>query len=281
MVRKMKILGTLLLFILIFAFAQLSAVELVTWLCGMSVGEVMSSSFGFMLTYVVAMSLALLLVAVWSRIRGVPTGKIEHSKAGFSPTYILFGVVLLMALSVVLMPLSDILPADGRSIPRGGWTILAVILFAPIFEELLFRVKLYDMLLRDVTPFWAVMLSSLCFGVVHIEPIVAIEAALSGVIFSYFYIQRRSIFSAIILHMINNAFAYLILMVKYQERTVLDFVSSVDFFGVVYVVSVVIVLFAAVKIVRRLRKQKFILAYLLAEKLSAEEEEHTKSDETV
>jgi hypothetical protein len=186
-----------------------------------------------------------------------------------------------MALSVVLMPLSDILPADGRSIPRGGWTILAVILFAPIFEEFLFRVKLYDMLLRDVTPFWAVMLSSLCFGVVHLEPIVAIEATLSGVIFSYFYIQRRSIFSAIILHMINNAFAYLILMVKYQERTVLDVVSGMNYFGVLYAVSVAVVLFAAVKIVRRLRKQKFILAYLLAEELAAEEEEYTKSDETV
>ena len=279
MIRSMKILGTLLLFILMFAFSQLGAVELVTWLYGMSVGEVMSDSLGFMLTYVVAMSIALLFVSVWSRLRGVPVGKIECSKAGFSPTYILLGVVLLVALSVVLLPLSEMLPADGRNIPRGGWTILAVILFAPIFEELLFRVKLYDMLLRDVTPFWAVMLSSLCFGVVHLEPIVAIEAALSGVIFSYFYIQRRSIFSAIILHMINNAFAYLILMVKYQGRTALDFVSDIEFFGIVYAVSVVIVLFAAIKIVRRLRKQKFLLAYLSAEEVAAIAEQESQSEE--
>ena len=279
MIRSMKILGTLLLFILIFAFSQFGAVELVTWLCNASVGEVMSDSLGFMLTYVVAMSIALLLVSVWSRLRGVPAGKIECSKAGFSPTYILLGVVLLVALSVVLLPLSEMLPADGRNIPRGGWTILAVILFAPIFEEFLFRVKLYDMLLRDVTPFWAVMLSSLCFGVVHLEPIVAIEAAISGVIFSYFYIQRRSIFSAIILHMINNAFAYLILMVKYQGRTALDFVSDIEFFGIVYAVSVVIVLFAAVKIVRRLRKQKFLLAYLSAEEVAAIAEQESQSEE--
>ena len=95
------------------------------------------------------------------------------------------------------------------------------------------------------------------------------EAMLVGIVFSYFYIQRGSIFSSIILHMANNAFAYLLLMVKYQEHSAVDYIIDSRFFAVIYVVSAIGVLFAAVKIVRRLRKQKLILAYLSAEEVAS------------
>ena len=269
MVRSLKILGTLLSFIVIFALSQFAAIHLVMWLYGASAGVVMSSDFTFMLTYLVAMSLALLLVVVWCRMRDGHKYAIEHSAAGFSPTYIFLGVTLLIMLSVVLLPLQNIIPVDERSFPRGGWTLFAVVILAPIFEEVIYRGKLYGMLLRDVTPFWAVMLSSLCFGVVHLEPIVIVEAMLAGIVFSYFYIQRGSIFSSIILHMANNAFAYLLLMVKYQDQSAVDYIMDSRFFAVIYVVSAIGVLFAAVKIVRRLRKQKLILAYLSAEEVAS------------
>lgn len=269
MVRLLKILGTLLSFIVIFALSQFAAVHLVTWLYVAGAEGVASSSFTFMLTYLVAMSITQLFVEVWSRAREGDKYTIEHSAAGLSPTYILLGIALLVALSIALLPLQNVVPVDARSFPRGGWTLFAVVVLAPIFEEIIYRGKLYGMLLRDMTPFWATMLSSLCFGVVHLEPIVIIEATLSGVVFSYFYIQRRSIFSPIILHMANNAFAYLLLMVRYQEQSAIDYIMDNRCFGIIYIVSIIGVLFAAIKIVRRLRRQKLVLAYLSAEEVAS------------
>lgn len=269
MVRSLKIVGTLLLFLLIFTFSQLVSAQLIAWLYGLGVKSIASESLSFMFSYLVAMSLALTMVHIWGKKQGGVVPKLECSARGLSPTYLLIGILLLIMLSIVLLPLSELLPMDERSFPRGGWTIFAIVLLAPIYEEILFRVKLYNMLLNYVTPFWAVMFSSLCFGIVHLEPIVVIEATLSGVIFSYFYIQRSSILSAITLHMANNAIAYLLLMMKYQERSVTDFVIDSPYFILIYIISAVCIIFAAVKIYRRLRKQKYLLACLSAEKVAA------------
>ncbi len=258
MTRWLKACATLILFVLIFALSQFAATHIAIFIGGGV--EFLREDFGFMLTYLMAVTLALILTSLMQLLRGGRHMRVEHHKAGFSPTYILFGVALLVMLSVVLMPLSELLPTEERVFPRGGWTIFAVVIIAPIAEELLFRVKLYDMLTLDVTPSVSVLLSALCFGVVHIEPIVAIEALFAGIIFSYFYIQRHSIYSAIVLHMANNSIAYLVTMFRYQERTLLDFATEGRLFEVMYMLSVAALLFASVKIARRLRKQDRLVA---------------------
>ena len=82
-----------------------------------------------------------------------------------------------------------------------------------------------------------------------------------------------------ILHMINNALAYLMLMMKYQERTATDFIYESNLYGILYAISAVGVLFAAIKIVRRLRKQKFLLAYLSAEEVEVAENSGADANE--
>ena len=102
MARSMKILGTLLLFLLIYAFSQIMSLQLIVWISGFEVGHIMANSFLFMLSYLSAMSLSLALVSLWSKISGDKTAKIECSKLGFSPTYILMGVIMLLMLAIVL-----------------------------------------------------------------------------------------------------------------------------------------------------------------------------------
>ena len=154
---------------------------------------------------------------------------------------ILLGVVLLFAISVVLSPLGELLPADQRSFPNGPYTLIAVVVLAPIFEEVIFRGRLYNILYRRSSPLMSASMSALAFGIVHLEPIVVIEALVVGIVFSYFYIAKRSIITPIILHMCNNAFAYALVVLSYGGVPLLEIGGNENVARIAYIVSAIVV----------------------------------------
>ena len=86
--------------------------------------------------------------------------------------------------------------------------ILYVVILGPILEEIIFR----GALLRALEPFgqnFAIVVSSLAFGLYHLMLFQGIFAFFVGIILGYCAI-RFSIKWAMILHMVNNAFAMLI-----------------------------------------------------------------------
>ena len=92
-------------------------------------------------------------------------------------------------------------------------TISATII-APIVEELFFRGYLLTAFLEKIrnTPL-AVCMSSLVFTSIHvfIGPGMMIYIFLWSLIPSYLYLKTGSLYSSILMHALNNAFAYLIL----------------------------------------------------------------------
>lgn len=91
--------------------------------------------------------------------------------------------------------------------------MIALVVVAPIAEELLFRGYLYGKL-RQLMPLWvAVLITSLAFGAVHGQWNVAIDVfALSLVLCSLREITG-SIWAGILLHMLKNAIAYYALFI--------------------------------------------------------------------
>lgn len=80
-----------------------------------------------------------------------------------------------------------------------------------VFEEVLYRGTLFHGLSRHLSPFWAMMISSLIFGLFHMQNIVvgqavgatafqSLNAAALGVVFCAIMLQTNSIWTAIILH---------------------------------------------------------------------------------
>lgn len=176
---------------------------------------------------------------------------VYNSRGGFDPVAILLGVVLIFSISVILLPLEEILTPDSRTFPRGFCTLLTVVLLAPIFEEMIFRARLYNILSRNTSPLMSASLSAIAFGVVHLEPIVIIEALLVGVVLSYFYLSKRSIITPIILHIFNNAFAYALVVLSYDGMSLRELIgSSADIHLGVYLLCSVIVVAGAVFIIR-------------------------------
>lgn len=241
-----KNIALLLIFVVLFGMTQIVATMVVVNTFGTM------TDVGFMLTYFIAMLLCYIAVTIMERYTFGRVAPIENSKRGFNPVTILTGVVLLIAISIVLAPLSEVLPADRRTLPEGTFTLISVVILAPIFEEMIFRGRLYNIFHHNGSPLTAASLSALAFGMVHLEPIVIIEALIVGVVFSYFYIVRCSIIAPIILHMCNNALAYALLVLSYRDESFMELLGEGMKLTVVYATSAVIVVACFAIIIRRM-----------------------------
>jgi membrane protease YdiL (CAAX protease family) len=169
---------------------------------------------------------------------------------------LLIAVVVLVALSIVLSPFEGQMLTDSREFDDSLWTLLTVVVAAPIFEEIIFRGKLYNVLHVSCAPILAVLLSSAVFGIVHFQPIVFISGILSGVLFRYAYIRTRSIYSPILLHMCNNALAYALTILSYSERSLLDLVESDAYNFIIYYVSSIILVVSMIAMVIRIARSR-------------------------
>ena len=246
MKRFFKSVGLTTMFVFVFALCMLVVGGLVT--IGM---PTLSADVSFMLLYFTSMIAVYGATILIEKVAFKRIATVYNSRGGFDPVAILFGVVLIFAIYVILLPLEEILSPDTRTFPDGFCTLLTVVLLAPMFEEMIFRARLYNILSRNTSPLMSASLSAIAFGVVHLEPIVVIEALLVGVVLSYFYLSKRSIITPIILHIFNNAFAYALVVLSYNGESLRELIGgSADVHIGVYLLCLLIVVAGAVFIIR-------------------------------
>lgn len=223
---------------------------LVSILSGLLFG--VSSDYRFMLTMLVSVAVVLVLSGLLERLRYRATTPIMAARGGFDARAILWGVVFMVAVSVVISPLEALLPADRQTLPEGGWTMLTAVVIAPVFEELIFRGRLYNLLRHSCPPSIAVTLSALVFAVAHGSVVVGVSAFLSGVIFGYFYLLKRSIIAPIILHICNNAVAYALIVLSYQDKSLQELIGMSNGYFVIYAASLVIAAIGLIHVIKTL-----------------------------
>lgn len=206
--------------------------------------------------YLVSMSVALLGVLYYRRLRGGRGTWVRCSLRGFNPALLLWAFLLIVAVGVVIEPLLRLLPAVHLDVGRGAWTILMLVVMAPVFEELLCRgVVLGSLRARyGVTVAW--LASSIFFGVMHIQPAQVISASIIGLILGFVYLSTESIWSVMILHALNNAVAYLLLMAGYEQALLIDLVESRTLYVVIYIVALALSAISGFMMARALGKMK-------------------------
>lgn len=246
MKRFFKSVGLTTMFVVVFA------------ICMLAVGAVASIFMPYLPSYLsVILPYFCSMIAVYGAVLYIENKAFKHAlpiyakKGGFDPVTLLWGVMLIMAVSVVLLPLDSVLPPDNRTFASDPCTLITVVIFAPIFEELIFRGRLYNILSRNTSPLMSSSLCAVAFGVVHMQPIVVIEALIVGVVLSYFYLSKRSIFTPIILHMFNNAVGYALIVLSYDGESLRQLVgrSASAHIGI-YLLCLLIVVVGAVFIIR-------------------------------
>jgi len=79
-------------------------------------------------------------------------------------------------------------------------------IFAPLIEEVIFRGILYGALRKIMKVRYAVILSSLCFGLVHgISLMVILGAAATGMVLAVIYEKYDNLFNCMMIHGIYNS----------------------------------------------------------------------------
>ena len=91
---------------------------------------------------------------------------------------------------------------------QGLLMFIALVIAAPILEELIFRGVMLDGLLRIYSPTKAVIVSSLLFGLIHLNPAQFVGGALVGGFMGWVYVHTRSVLATILIHASFNLTAF-------------------------------------------------------------------------
>ena len=160
---------------------------------------------------------ALLAFVLWRmRVRQIPFG--DLGSLNLNKKNLFFGTVFLAAFILLEEIYMWIL---GIEMPMGFLEfmlseplilgLISVVIIAPIAEEFIFRGFLYSQLSRTrIGPWGAVTLSSLLWTVIHFqyEVLILIVLFIFGIFLGYIRMAYKSLSLPIMLHGINNLFAF-------------------------------------------------------------------------
>ncbi len=94
-------------------------------------------------------------------------------------------------------------------------TLLYVAVFVPIIEELLFRGFVLDLASEAYSPWAAIFISSVIFGLIHVNPYGILNAFFGGLIYGYVRMRTNSLFPSIFLHSMWNAHIEILIFIEY------------------------------------------------------------------
>ncbi len=146
----------------------------------------------------------------WSDLGLVPASKRWITWAVIV-TLIFIPVIGLIALAIQLLlglptenpQLEFLMPQDISWLGALIMVILGGVL-VPIAEEILFRGVLYRWMRQFSSPWIAIPVSSVIFGLLHGDIAVAGATAVMGVILAWFYERSHSLWPSIAIHAVNN-----------------------------------------------------------------------------
>ncbi len=144
------------------------------------------------------------------RFQGIPWGTTQLPVATW-----LLAIPLILASSFCFAVLVELLPGAEafaemmeQTLGLTPWIGLAVVITAPLLEELLFRGMIMRGLLRQYSPGYAIGISAFVFGLFHLYPHHIIYAGAMGVVLGYVYYRTNSLWLVIFMHFINNGFSW-------------------------------------------------------------------------
>ncbi|MEI6481325.1 MAG: CPBP family intramembrane glutamic endopeptidase [Candidatus Saccharibacteria bacterium] len=126
-------------------------------------------------------------------------------------------VIIVFTLIQVLSPKVNLDEAqDVFEFGKTNWavigTFISAVIIAPILEEIIFRGIIYVGLTK-IWPRWvSAVLTAILFGWLHAQLNVGIYTFLLGLLLTWLYVKSRSLIPGIILHMLNNAVAFWLLL---------------------------------------------------------------------
>lgn len=118
--------------------------------------------------------------------------------------------------------------------------LLTVGIIAPFTEEFMFRGVIFKTLNKNISVLWTIIIQALFFGIFHGNFIQGTYATLLGLVFGYITYKTKSLWPAIIMHMVNNSIATLS---PYILKNVPSLTSILISFVIVGAIGIIISLY--------------------------------------
>lgn len=205
--------------------------------------------------YLFQMGFMLAATLAYRRLRRGEGPVARFSAAGLNPLLLLWGLVMMLSLSVVIEPLLTLIPEHLFPEPEMGegvWPLLTAVVLAPLFEELLCRGVVLESLRARYGVITAWLGSSLFFAIIHLQPAMVLNAFILALWLGYLCLRSRSLWAPMLLHAFNNGLALLMMWSKLPgekwggkciaDLTLCELVGSTQIYLVIYAVALLIVL---------------------------------------
>lgn len=138
----------------------------------------------------------------WSLFRSIAFRPLMYS------TVLVFTSMFALNIFVQWLPLENILENEFVGLSHTLLGAFTISVLAPLLEEVMFRGAIQGYMLRNLrSPWLAIAVSALVFGVFHMNPVQVVYATLLGIIFGWMYYRTGSLMSVIVGHVLNNTMA--------------------------------------------------------------------------
>ncbi len=193
----------------IFLLALIDVVLLVA--ASQGAGAQLAQTAGLILIQL-AYLLPLIVIFAYRRVnpKALGFGKFEWSTLGIGCGLLVASYVIILAHNVILTLLGVDTQGDQilelfAALDSPVWFILVGVIFAPLVEELFFRGFLFQGFRQKYGWVKGGLLSSVIFGMAHLDPVAFIPTTILGILLAYMYHRSNSVWPGIILHVLVNA----------------------------------------------------------------------------
>jgi uncharacterized protein len=132
---------------------------------------------------------------------------------------------------VGIMPMPDFMKKVFLELSKqtGVFSFITIVIAAPVLEELIFRGIILDGLLKRYSPMKSIVVSSILFGIVHLNPWQFIAALVIGFFSGWVYYKTRQLSLSILIHFVNNSVAFVSMYFGDTEAWMNE--SLIDYYG--------------------------------------------------
>jgi uncharacterized protein len=176
--------------------------------------NILGKDFSFLVYYLLALGVPFAF-AHTKRNRRTGIGNYDFSLGSFR-IIILIGVSTIAIQMGIISPVMGLLPMPDfmqkifleMANQNGVFGFIAIVVAAPVLEELIFRGIILDGLLKRHSPLKSIIISSVLFGMVHLNPWQFIGGFIFGLFSGWIYYRTRKLSLSIFIHFVNNLFAF-------------------------------------------------------------------------
>ncbi|MBT3209013.1 MAG: CPBP family intramembrane metalloprotease [Bacteroidetes bacterium] len=189
--------------------------------------NLIGEEISFLAYYLLAMGVPFLIV---HRIKKKRTGLSNYNFDFSSVKIIMLVFIAIIAIQIgIISPFVNLIPMPEfmekifleLANQNGVFSFIAIVIAAPVLEELIFRGIILDGLLKKYSPVKSIIISSLLFGIVHLNPWQFLGAFIFGIFSGWIYYRTNKLILTIIMHFANNFLAF-VAIYFFDEETMMD-----------------------------------------------------------